>query len=142
MLDNVFKIKGTLKITAKDKLGQVFHYEELNNTLTKVGIDLICGAIGAPSNRPNVISHMAIGSGTAGGVNATALDDETARVTATYAHTGSTSKFTFSAEFLSVAAATEYGLFNAANNGTMLNTAAFGPITADKLELEAEFTIS
>jgi hypothetical protein len=41
-----------------------------------------------------------------------------------------------------VVAATEYGCFNASENGTMLNTAGFTAITIDSLQIVATFTLS
>lgn len=134
-------IKGKLKLIGRDKNGKVVFIKEVPNLITNAGFDFIADVIGKDS-QPNEITHMAIGNGVAGDATATTLTSETARSAATYAHTAGTKTFTFTATFTSVVAATEYGCFNASENGTMLNTAGFTAITIDSLQIVATFTLS
>ena len=134
-------IKGKLKLIGRDKNGKVVFIKEVPNLITNAGFDFIADVIGK-TTQPSEITHMAIGNGTAGDATATTLTSETARSAATYAHTAGTKTFTFTATFTSVVAATEYGCFNASENGTMLNTAGFTAITIDSLQIVATFTLS
>lgn len=134
-------IKGKLKLIGRDKNGKVVFIKEVPNLITNAGFDFIADVIGKAS-QPSEITHMAIGNGVAGDATATTLTSETDRQTATYVHTAGTKTFTFTAEFTNVVAATEYGCFNAAENGTMLNTAGFSSITIDNLQIVATFTLS
>lgn len=134
-------IKGKLKLIGRDKNGKVVFIKEVPNLITNAGFDFIADVIGKDA-QPSDITHMAIGDGVAGDATATTLTSETARSTATYAHTAGTKTFTFTATFTSVVAATEYGCFNASENGTMLNTAGFSSITIDSLQIVATFTLS
>ena len=137
-----FTLKGTLKLTGRDKNGNVEFVKKINNLITNAGFDLVSDLIGKAESRPGHVTHMAIGSGAAGNATATALTTETDRQTATYAHTPGEKTFTLTATFTTVAAATEYGLLNASEDGTLLNTAGFSAITVDELEAEATFTLS
>lgn len=134
-------IKGKLKLIGRDKNGKVVFIKEVPNLITNAGFDFIADVIGKDA-QPSDITHMAIGNGVAGDATATTLTSETARSTATYAHTAGTKTFTFTATFTSVVAATEYGCFNASTEGTMLNTAGFSSITIDSLQIVATFTLS
>ena len=134
-------IKGKLKLIGRDKNGKVVFIKEVPNLITNAGFDFIADVIGK-TTQPSEITHMAIGNGVAGDATATTLTSETARSAATYAHTAGTKTFTFTATFTSVVAATEYGCFNASENGTMLNTAGFTAITIDSLQIVATFTLS
>ena len=134
-------IKGKLKLIGRDKNGKVVFIKEVPNLITNAGFDFIADVIGKTA-QPSEITHMAIGNGVAGDATATTLTSETARSAATYAHTAGTKTFTFTATFTSVVAATEYGCFNASENGTMLNTAGFTAITIDSLQIVATFTLS
>ena len=140
-IQDTLKIKGRLHITGRDKDGKVVLKETVDNLITNAGFDFICDVIGK-SSQPARMAYMAIGDGAVGDATKTALTSQKDRQAATYAHTAGTKKFTFTATFANVSGVKEYGMFNAASNGTMLNTASFGPATVDSLELEAEFTLS
>jgi hypothetical protein len=135
------KITGRLKLTGRDKNGNVLFIKKEKNLITNAGFDFICDVIGK-ATQPGDITHMAIGNGIAGNATATALTNETDRQPATYAHTNGTKTFTLTATFSSVSGATEYGCLNASSGGTLLNTAGFDSITVDSLEIEATFTLS
>lgn len=135
------KITGGLKLVGKDKDGNILFVKKQKNLITNDGFDLICDVIGLNA-QPSDITHMAIGTGTAGDATATALASETDRQTGVYAHTTGTKTFTFTGTFTSVSSGTEYGCFNASTGGDMLNTAGFSSITVDSLEIETTFTLS
>ncbi|GAI09550.1 unnamed protein product, partial [marine sediment metagenome] len=103
-----FKISGKVKLTGRDKLGNLEFVKDLPNLITNVGFDLIADVIGKDA-QPSDITHIAIGNGVAGDATATALTSETDRQAGTYAHTPGTKAFTFTATFTTVVAATEYG---------------------------------
>ena len=134
-------IKGKLKLTGRDKDGNIKFVKEINNLITNNGFDFICNVIGNPT-QPNEITHMAIGNGVAGEASATTLTSETQRKTVTYAHTTGSKTCTFTATFTNVVSATEYGLLNNSTGGILLNTAGFSPITVDSLEIVATLTLS
>lgn len=135
------KLHGTLKLTGRDKLGNVVFVRHLKNLITNAGFDLICNQIGLPA-QPNEVAWIAIGNGVAGGATAETLTSETNRQAATYAHTHGTKTFTLTATFTTVVAATEYGCLNAATAGELLNTAGFTAITVDNLEIVMTGTLS
>jgi len=138
-------VHGTIRLIGKnfDKNGvlQLAFDKELNNLITDAGFDLIANCLGLNS-QPSNITHMAIGSGAVGGTGDTTLTSEDDRQTATFAHSAGTKTFTFTATFASVTAATEYGCFNDATTGSMLNTAGFTAITVDSLEMVCTITLS
>lgn len=121
--------------------GKVVLRKRVYNAVTNAGFDLVCNQIGLAS-QPNEIAWMAIGNGVAGNTAAESLTSETDRQAATYAHTHGTKTCTFAATFTTVAAATEYGLLNAASNGELLNTAGFASISVDSLIITATLTLS
>ncbi len=138
-------VKGTVQLIGRNYnkdgvLEQVFN-KTLSNAITDDGFDLICDTLGLTS-QPSDITHMAIGSGTGQGTGDTTLSSEDDRQTATYAHTGGQKTCTFTATFTSVSAATEYGCFNDASAGDMLNVADFAAITVDSLEIVCTITLS
>lgn len=139
------KVSGTVRLIGSNYnedgiLKQVFD-KKLPNLITDDGFDLIADTLGLTS-QPSDITHMAIGTGTGQGTGSTTLATETDRQTATYAHTGGTKTLTFTATFTSVSAATEYGCFNAASAGDMLNVADFAAVTVDSLEIVCTITLS
>jgi len=135
------KITGGLKLTGRNKDGSIAFIKEQKNLITDAGFDLICDCLGKNA-QPSDITHMAIGSGVAGNAASTTLTSEDQRETATYAHTPGEKTCTFTANFTTIVAATEYGLFNDGTTGSMLNTAGFSAITVDSLEIVATLTLS
>jgi len=135
------KISGKLKLTGRDKEGNIVFVKEQDNLITNAGFDLICNCLGLDS-QPSDVTHMAIGSGAVGDATATTLTSEDQRGTATYAHTSGQKTCTFTTTFTTVVAATEYGLLNASSGGSLLNTAGFTAITIDSLEIVTTITLS
>ena len=137
------KICGKVRLIGHNKDGSLVFDYEVPNLITNAGFDAICACVGN-TTQPDDFHWMAIGTGAAGDATATLLTTETARVAATYAHTGGTKIFTSTGVFTTVSAATEYGCFNVvtANTATMLNTAGFDAITIDSLTIVATFTLS
>ena len=135
------KVCGKVKLTGRDKAGNIVFVKYLPNLITNAGFDLISDVLGLNA-QPSDITHMAIGNGAVGDATATTLTNETDRQTAAYAHTPGTKTFTFTATFTTVVAATEYGCLNADAVGTLLNTAGFTAITVDSLEIVCTVTLS
>ena len=135
------KISGGLKLTGRDKNGKVLFVKQQKNLITDAGFDLLCDVLGLTA-QPSDITHMAIGSGAVGNAASTALTSEDQRELAVYAHTAGTKTCTFTSTFTTVAASTEYGLFNDDATGDMLNTAGYSSITVDSLEIIATLTLS
>lgn len=132
-----------------EKANGEFEVHVKDNIIVDIGFDLICDCIGKASARPNVISHIALGTGTiASAPSQTTLVAELSRLAATYAHAPGTKIFTMSAVFVegvATGAITEAGVFNAAANGTMLDRVVFPVINKgadDKLTATFTFTLS
>lgn len=147
MKDN-FKIKGQMELVLFKADGTV-ETRFKDNMILDVGFDFIADAIGKASGRPNVMSHIAIGSGTtAVAAGQTALVTEIDRNAATYAHTPGTKVFTLSATFGAgegVGAITEAGVVNAGSAGTFIDRVVFAVInkgTSDTLTVTFSFTLS
>lgn len=120
-----------------------------DNIIVNVGFDFVANAIGSSSARPDVMSHIAVGTGTTAAAAAqTALIAELERAAATYAHTTGTKTFTFTATFAPGAATgaiTEAGVLNAASGGVMFDRVVFGVINKaalDTLQMTFTFTMS
>lgn len=147
MIDG-FKLKGsgTFILTKPDGTQEITHKD---NIIVNVGFDFIADAVGKSASRPNVMSHIAVGTGTtAAAATQTALVTELNRQAATYAHTAGTKTFTFTANFaagVATGAITEAGVFNAASAGTMLDRVVFPVINKgadDTLQSIFTFTMS
>ena len=135
------KICGKMRLIGHNKDGSLAFDREYPNLITYAGFDLVMDCLGLNA-QPSDITHMAIGSGAVGDINSTTLTSEDQRETAAYAHTPGAMTCTFTGVFTTVVAATEYGLFNDASAGSMLNTAGFDAITIDSLTIVATFTLS
>lgn len=127
-LQDGFKTHGaiTLILDKADETKEVTHKD---NLIVNVGFDFICDAIGKAASRPDVMSHIAVGSGTTAAAAAQgALVTEITRLAATYAHAAGTKVFTFTATFgpgVGTGAITEAGVLNAAAAGIMLDRVVF-----------------
>lgn len=118
------------------------------NVIVSNGIDLICDAL-CLEDRPALANFIAIGSGKSqADVTDTKLENEIARLRASYRHDPGTSSFTLSADFKDLIDGDiicEAGVFNAANSGCMFNHVVFDPVTkenGDSLELVFTFTVT
>lgn len=143
--DSKLRICGKLRLIGSNYnkngiLEQAFD-KEVPNLITYAGFNLMCDVLGLNA-QPSDITHMAIGSGAVGDINATTLTTESQRELAVYAHTGGQLTCTFTTTFTTVVAATEYGLLNAAAAGSLFNTAGFAAITVDSLQIVATLTLS
>ena len=133
----LIKPDGTVIVRAKD------------NLIVDVGFSFIAQSIGLGSGRPNVMSYIAVGTGTtAAATGNTALVTEVLRKAATFSHTTGTKVFQFEATFNAGEATggiTEAGVLNAATAGTMLDRVVFAVINKgadDTLTQRFTFTMS
>jgi hypothetical protein len=120
-----------------------------DNLIVDAGFSFIAQSIGASTGRPNVMSHIAVGTGTtAAATGNTALVTEIARKAATFSHTVGTKVFQFEATFNAgeaTGAITEAGVLNASSAGTMLDRVVFAVINKgadDTLTQRFTFTMS
>lgn len=142
------KLKGHLIATLKKADGKTETIEK-DNIILNVGFDYICDAIGKSSSRPNVMSHIAVGTGTTTATaSQTALVSELTRKAVTYSHTANTKIMTFTAKFeagQATGAITEAGLVNATSGGTFLDRLTFDVINKgvnDDLTMTFQFTFA
>mgnify|MGYP001130354482 CR=1 FL=1 len=142
------QVHGAVSLTLFHEDGTVTHRVK-NNLIVDVGFDFICDAIGLSTGRPNVISHIAVGSGTtAPAPGNTALESEIGRKAGVYNHTAGTKIFTFQTTFNpgeATGAITEAGIFNAAVGGAMLDRVTFAVVNKgvnDTLVVTFTFTLS
>lgn len=119
------------------------------NLIVNVGYDFICDAIGKAASRPNVMSYIAVGTGTTAPAAAdTTLQTELTRISATYTHTAGTKTFKVAATFgagVGTGAITEAAILNAAAAGIMLNRVTFPVMNkgaSDTIVAEFTFTLS
>jgi hypothetical protein len=129
--------------------GEIFKELDVANTVTELGDAQVADAM---SDRGVTLpTHMAIGTGAAGGASATTLTTEVSRValTATAQGTaGNDNDVIWTATFgagvpAGTNAITEAGVFNAGSNGVMTVIAGFGVITKDALmQLDVVWTLT
>jgi hypothetical protein len=141
-------MKGAMTLVCEhaDGTKTVVHKD---NLIVDAGFDFICASLGNSGSRPNVVSHIAIGtSTTAPAAGQTALVAELDRNAATYAHTNGTKVFTMQATWAAgdgTGAITEAGVFNAAAAGTMLDRVTFSVVNkgaGDTMTITFTFTLS
>ena len=138
-------LRGMLQSVLRREDGSVLYAAE-ENLITNGGFDLLCNVLGQNA-QPADLSHIAIGTdNTAAAVSQTALQNESAREAATYAHTTGTKTFSMAATFAAgtgTGAIVEAGLFNASSGGTMFNRVVFAAINKGANDsLEQTFTIT
>lgn len=148
MINDGLKFKGSLTLTLQKANGDV-EVVRKDNIIVNAGFDFICDAVGKSASRPNVMSHIAVGTGTTTpAASQTALVAELARQAATYAHTAGTQVMTFTTTYnpgVATGAITEAGVFNAASAGIMLDRVLFNVINKgvdDTLTAQFQFTLS
>lgn len=141
-------IKGALEIIHRKSDGSV-SVRRKDNLILNAGFDFIADAIGKSASRPNVMSHIAVGTGTtAVAATQTALVTELARKAANYQHTAGTKIFTFTTTFNpgeATGAITEAGVCNAASGGTFIDRVTFAVVNKaadDTVTLNFQFTLS
>lgn len=148
MEKEALKLKGTFIAALRKANGDV-EVRRKDNLILNAGFDFVADAIGKASDRPGVMSHTAVGTGTtAAAATQTALVTELARKAATYAHTANTKVFTFVTTFgpgEATGAITEAGICNAASSGIFIDRVTFDVINKaadDTLQTTFQFTLS
>ena len=123
-INDQLQLKGHLQIHLNDELVQ-----DIDNLVVTAGKNLVASRLVGTSS--DVMSHMAIGSGTtAAAAGNTALGTELGRVSLT-SGTASSAVVTYVATFAAgtgTGAVTEAGLLNASSGGTMLCRTVFSVV--------------
>lgn len=147
-LQETAHIKGSLVITHRKADGTV-DVRRKDNLILNAGFDFIADAIGKSASRPNVMSHIAVGTdSTAVAASQTGLTTELSRKAANYQHTAGTKIFTFTTTFNpgeATGAITEAGVCNASSGGTFLDRVTFAVVNKaadDTVTLNFQFTLS
>lgn len=148
MMEEGMTIKGAITLLLTRASGEV-EVVHKDNIIVGGGFDFVADAIGNPSARPGVMGWIAVGTGsTAAASTQTSLATELKRNAATYAHTGGTKVFTFTANYAAgdaTGALTEAGVFNAASAGIMFDRVVFPVVNKgadDSLTAVFTFTMS
>ena len=122
MINDDLKLRGDVAIVLKDKDGKVKESREINNLVVSAGLTYICSRMADVS--ANVMSHMALGSGTtAAAAGDTDLESILGSREALDSTTASSNTINYVSSFEAgegTGAVTEAGIFNAASSGTML----------------------
>jgi hypothetical protein len=146
MFNDIVKMKGELRITVTNPEGNVKHEVVVPNLVVTAGKNFIASRMEGTSS--NVMSHMAIGTGTtAAAVGDTALETQAGRVALT-STTVTTNSVAYVATFpagTGTGAITEAGIFNASSGGTMLCRTVFSVINkgaADTLGITWTVTVN
>lgn len=129
-LNEQLKLTGKLRMELRGPDGELKDVREVDNLVVTSGRDWVASRM--VGNTAAVMSHMALGSGSAAPVAAnTALGTELGRTSLTGTSVSGPS-VTYSTTFpagVGTGAVTEAGLFNAASAGTMLARTTFGVVT-------------
>jgi hypothetical protein len=140
------KASGSLRVVVTGADGKVKEEREFANLVVTVGKNFVASRMVGTSAA--VMSHMAVGSGTApAAAGDTALGTELGRV-ALASSTATTNVVTYTATFpagTGTGAVTEAGIFNAASVGTMLCRTVFSVVNKgvdDALSVTWTITIS
>ena len=127
-LNELFKLTGKVHVTVTNEHGEVVEQRAANLVVTTGKNFTASRMVGVASN---VMSHMAIGSGTtAAAVGDTTLQTELARV-ALASSTATTNVVTYTATFgvgVGTGAVTEAGILNASSAGTLLCRVVFAVV--------------
>ncbi len=140
---NQADLQYTMTATLRDESGNVKQVEQVHNTVTAVGKNMIADRLLAAPTL-GVPTHMGIGTGTA---TATALGAELTRNALT-SKTRSTNVVTMQGDYAAgtgTGAITEAGIFDAAAAGNTLLTTGFAAINkaaSDTLQIVWTLTIS
>ena len=140
------KASGSLRVVVTGSDGKVKEEHDFKNLVVTVGKNFVASRIVGVA--ANVMSHMAVGSGTtAAAIGDTTLGSELGRV-ALATSTATTNVVTYTATFSAgtgTGAVTEAGIFNAASAGTMLCRTVFSVVNKgvdDALSITWTITIS
>ena len=133
MLKENLKLRGDVALVVKDKNGNVKEKREINNLIVSAGLEFICSRMAGTS--ANVMSHMALGSGTtAAAAGDTDLESILGSREALDSSTASSNTITYVSSFEAgegTGAVTEAGIFNAATSGTMLCRTVFSVVNKE-----------
>jgi len=148
LISDNLQMRGRLTIVVTAPDGSVKDEQTVENLVVTTGKNYVASRMAGTS--ANVMSHMAIGTGsTAAAAADTTLGTESARVSLT-STTNNNNDVVYVATFpantpASAAAITEAGLFNASSGGTMLCRTVFAQVnkqTADALTITWTVTAS
>ena len=142
-MNESLKATGALAIHLLDLSGTIKESRHINNLVVTTGLEFCVARLASAA--ADVMSHMAIGSGTASAAAGdTALGSELSRVALTATVTGNSIKYvgTWNAG-VGTGSVSEAGVFNAASGGTMLCRSVFSALdkTADD-SLQIEWTVT
>ena len=130
MIKDKLKLSGNVKIELIDQNGHIKETREIKNLVVSTGLTFICSRMADTSS--NVMSHMALGSGTtAAAANQTDLVSILGSREALDSTSASSNTITYVASFEAgdaTGAVTEAGLFNASSGGTMLCRTVFSVV--------------
>ena len=133
MLNENLKLRGDVALVLKDKNGNVKEKREINNLIVSAGLEFICSRMAGTS--ANVMSHMALGSGTtAAAAGDTDLGSILGSREALDSSTASSNTITYVSSFEAgegTGAVTEAGIFNAASGGDMLCRTVFSVVNKE-----------
>jgi hypothetical protein len=133
MLNENLKLRGDVALVLKDKNGNVKEKREINNLIVSAGLEFICSRMAGAS--ANVMSHMALGSGTtAAAAGQTDLVSILGSREALDSSTASSNTITYVSSFEAgegTGAVTEAGIFNAASSGDMLCRTVFSVVNKE-----------
>ncbi len=147
MLNDSLKLKGRVGIVLKDKNGNVKETREIDNLVVDAGLDYIASRMEGTSS--NVMSHMALGSGTtAAAAGDTDLESILGSREALDSTTVTDNAVAYVASFEAgdaTGAVTEAGIFNAVSGGSMLCRTVFSVVNKaadDTMSVTWTITIS
>ena len=146
MLQDSVILKGALKIVLADAQGNIKDEREVPNLVVTVGKNFIASRMIGTTD--NIMSHMAIGTGTtAAAVGQTTLVTEVGRVALT-SNVRTNNAIAYEATFpagTGTGAITEAGILNASSSGTLLCRTVFSVINkgaADTLGITWTVSVS
>lgn len=140
MFQDGMKMSGKLTISLNDEV-----VREIDNLVVTAGKGFVASRMVGTS--ANVMSHMAVGSGsTAAAAGDTALGSELGRTTTSASVSGAVVTFSSTlAAGTGTGAVTEAGLFNASSSGTMLCRTVFSVVNkgaSDSMTISWTVTVS
>lgn len=146
MIADNLKLKGRLNVVVTSPDGEIKEEQEIDNLVVTSGKNFVASRMAGTSAA--VMSHMAIGTGTAAAsAGNTGLGSEAARVALT-STTVNNNDVVYAATFSpgtpnSATSVTEAGLFNASSSGTMLCRTVFNVVNKQSTDtLTISWTVS
>lgn len=146
MIIDGLKAKGTLDIVVRGPDGNIKDEKKVENLIVDTGLDFIASRMSGTSE--NVMSHMAVGTGsTAAAAADTTLGTELDRNALT-STTVTDNAIAFVCSWAAgdgTGSLTEAGIFNASSAGTMLCRTVFGTVTKaadDSMTITWTITVS